>query len=82
MRDPAIDPGQADEMEAYMSDMPRMNPTEAGTFQVIGYGGKVKNFYDLADARRELEFRLLVWELGITKEDNPDEWREAKRVTR
>lgn len=22
----------------------------------------------------------VAWELGITKEDNPDEWRELKRV--
>jgi hypothetical protein len=62
--------------------MPRMYPTEAGTFQVVGYGGKVRNFYELKDAQRELDFRLLVWELGLTPEDNPDEWREAKRITK
>jgi hypothetical protein len=27
-------------------------------------------------------FCALAWELGITKEDNPDEWRELKRLTK
>ena len=25
-------------------------------------------------------FCAMTWELGITKEDNPDEWRELKRL--
>lgn len=28
------------------------------------------------------EFAQLAWELDIYKEDNPDEWKELKRVTR
>lgn len=24
----------------------------------------------------------LAWEMGITREDNPDEWRELSRLTR
>lgn len=27
------------------------------------------------------EFAQTAWELGIYKEDNPEEWRELKRVT-
>jgi hypothetical protein len=25
-------------------------------------------------------FCAMTWELGITKEDNPEEWRECKRL--
>lgn len=28
------------------------------------------------------EFAQLAWEAGITKGDNPDDWRELRRVTR
>lgn len=28
------------------------------------------------------EMGQLAWELGITREDNPDEWRELSRLTR
>jgi hypothetical protein len=27
-------------------------------------------------------FCAMTWELGITREDNPDEWRELKRLMR
>lgn len=28
------------------------------------------------------EFAQMAWELGLYREDNPDEWKELKRLTR
>jgi hypothetical protein len=41
--------------------------------------GKSLTSHDLLD---HTGFAQEAWELGIYREDNPDEWRELKRLTR